>query len=91
MIFSSMSHWEMPNSRRIYLLYERNKIYMDILKNRTGLYCTEEMITEFVKFRNDITHGKYRTIDSSIAITSYTLMALSYCCFLQRIGMREMN
>ena len=89
MIFSSMSHWEMPNSRRIYLLYERNKIYMDILKNRTGLYCTEEMITEFVKFRNDITHGKYRTIDSSIAITSYTLMALSYCCFLQRIGMRE--
>lgn len=87
MIGSSMAHWGMANSRKIYLLYAKNKAYMDILKEKTDLSCTEEDIIAFVKYRNDITHGRNRTVDSVIATTSYTLMALSYCCFLTRIGM----
>ena len=89
LIGNSMSHWGMANSRKIYLLYEKNKTYMDIFKSKTNLSCTEEDIVSFIKFRNDVTHGRYRTIDSEIVITSYTLMALSYCCFLRRIGMQE--
>ena len=89
MIGSSMSHWGMANSRKIYLLYEKNKIFMDILKTRTSLSCTEEDVIAFVKYRNDITHGRYRTVDSVIATASYTLMALAYSCFLTRMGMQE--
>lgn len=89
MIGSSMPHWGMANSRKIYLLYEKNKTYMDILKTRASLSCTEEDVIAFVKYRNDITHGRYRTVDSVIATASYTLMALSYACFLTRIGMKE--
>ena len=89
MIGSSMSHWGMANSRKIYLLYEKNKIFMDILKTRTSLSCTEEDVIAFVKYRNDITHGRYRTVDSVIATASYTLMALAYACFLTRMGMQQ--
>ena len=89
MIGSSISHWGMANSRKIFLLYQRNQKYMDILKYKTNLFCTEEDIGAFVTFRNDVTHGRYRTIDSVVATTSYTLMALAYCCFLTRIGMQE--
>lgn len=89
MIGSSMSHWGMANSRKIYLLYEKNKIFMDILETRTSLSCTEEDVIAFVKYRNDITHGRYRTVDSVIATASYTLMALAYSCFLTRMGMQE--
>ena len=89
MIGSSMSHWGMANSRKIYLLYEKNKIFMDILEPRTSLSCTEEDVIAFVKYRNDITHGRYRTVDSVIATASYTLMALAYSCFLTRMGMQE--
>ena len=89
LISGSMSNWGMANSRKIYLLYERNKPYMDIFKSKRGLSCTEEDIVTFVKFRNDVTHGRYRTIDSVVVATSFTLMSLSYCCFLRRIGMQE--
>jgi len=89
MIGSSMSHWGMANSRKIYLLYEKNKVFMNILKAKADLSCTEEDLVAFVKYRNDITHGRYRTVDSVIAKASYTLMVLSYCCFFTRIGMRE--
>lgn len=67
MICSTMSHWGMANSRKIYLLYEKNKVFMDILKAKTNLSCTEEDLAAFVKYRNDITHGRYRTVDSVIA------------------------
>lgn len=89
MIGSSISHWGMANSRKIYLLYKQQETFMKILKEKAKLSCTEESIAIFVKYRNDITHGRYRTLDSTIVETAYTLMALAYCCFLLRVGMRE--
>lgn len=86
MIMGSMSHWEMANSRRIYLLYEKQREYMDIIKRKWGLACTEEDIANFVKYRNDVTHGKHRTLDSVVATSACTLMVLTYCCFLLRMG-----
>lgn len=86
MIASSMSHWGMANSRRIYLLYKKQEVFMNIWREK---YCTEEDIAAFVKYRNDITHGRYRTMDSVIAETAYTLMALTYCCFLLRVGISD--
>ena len=89
MIFSSISHWGMANSRKIHLLYKRQDYYMKILKEKAQLSCTEEDIATFVKYMNDITHGRYSTLDSVVAETAYTLMALAYCCFLLRIGIKD--
>jgi len=89
MIGASMSHWGMANSRKIYLLYMQKSKYMKVLEEKFKLSCSEEDIATYVKYRNDITHGRYRTLDPVIAKTAYTLMALSYCCFLERIGMKE--
>lgn len=89
MIYSSISHWGMANSRKIYLLYKKQEEYMKILEERANLSCTEDDIAAFVKYRNDITHGRYRTLDSVIARTAYTLMALAYCCFLLRNGIKD--
>lgn len=89
MIFNSMSHWGMANSRKIYLLYKKQDYYMIILNEKAKLSCTEENIAAFVKYRNDITHGRYRTLDSVIAETAYALMALAYCCFLLRMGIKD--
>ena len=89
MIFNSISHWGMANSRKIYLLYKKQDYYMKILNEKAKLSCTEEDIAAFVKYRNDITHGRYRTLDSVIAATAYALMALAYCCFLLRMGIKN--
>ena len=89
MIGGSMSHWRMAKSREIFLLYMKNQLYMDIYKTINDIPCTEEDIAAFVKYRNDVTHGRYRTMDSDIANVAYTLIALTYCCFLRRIGMHE--
>lgn len=89
LIGSSLSHWGMANSRKIYLLYLKNKQYMDIYKNINNISCTEAGIETFVKYRNDITHGRYRTLDLNIVEVAYTLIALSYCSFFQRLGMQE--
>lgn len=88
-IMGSIAHWSMANSRKIFLLYQKNQKYMDILNRRAKFSCDEKDIESFVRYRNDITHGRYRTIDSAIAETYYILMVLSYCCFSQRIGMKE--
>jgi len=89
MIFNSISHWGMANSRKIYLLYKKQDYYMKILNEKAKLSCTEEDIAAFVKYRNDITHGRYRTLDSVIVATAYALMALAYCCFLLRMGIKD--
>ena len=62
---------------------------MDIYKNINNIPCTEAGIETFVKYRNDITHGRYRTLDLNIVEVAYTLIALSYCSFFQRLGMQE--
>lgn len=89
LIGSSLSHWGMANSRKIYLLYLKNQQYIDIYKKQNNISCTEAGIEILVKYRNDITHGRYRTLDLNIAEVAYTLIALAYCCFFQRIGMQE--
>lgn len=46
-------------------------------------------INNFVKYRNSITHGRYKVLDEKIAFTAVILEGLVYCCILTRIGMEE--
>ncbi len=86
MIFGSIRNWSMTASDKILLLYER---YADEMQrfNPLNTVIGREEINEFVKFRNDVTHGSYRVMDGKIELTAHVLSGLVYCCLLNRIGM----
>ena len=47
---------------------------------------SEERVKKFVKYRNDITHGRYRVLDMEVGLTALLLSGLVYCNILDRIG-----
>ena len=59
---------------------------MNILNREIGISIREDEIKDFVKYRNDITHGNHRVLDKRIACTAHLLSGLVYCSLLDRIG-----
>lgn len=91
LIFSSIRHWTMPASDRFCELYhyyadEMGSLAANIF-NPNKAIMSDEDIQEFVKYRNNITHGSYRMMNEKIATTAFMLQGLVYCCILNRIGM----
>lgn len=85
-IHGSMDHWSLATADRIYLLYQR---YEDIIINMVDCHLTigADEINKFVKFRNNVTHGRHRIVDEVVGVTAIVLQGLVYCCMLTRIGM----
>lgn len=86
MIFSSLSHWSNSLAERIFCLYKKFFVEINILNREIGVRLGEEEIKAFVKYRNDITHGNHRVLDRRIAYTAHLLSGLVYCSLLDRIG-----
>ncbi len=86
MIFSSLSHWTNSLAERIFCLYKKFIVEMNILNREIGISIREDEIKDFVKYRNDITHGNHRVLDKRIACTAHLLSGLVYCSLLDRIG-----
>ena len=85
LIESSMSHWTMSASDQIKLLFHMYQQEMWAIA-KPGRQCSDDGIDNFVKYRNDITHGSYRVMNPEVAYTTYLLACLVYCCVLTRIG-----
>lgn len=86
-IFANIRHWGMASSDQITYLYNS---YREILISvPVQFIITEKDIANFVKFRNDITHGRTRIINRNIAQTGVILEHLVYCCVLSRIGLTK--
>lgn len=86
MIFSSIGNWSSTLAEKtiaLYALYS-NEMH-EISKNFIVVH--DDHIKNFVKYRNDITHGKHRVLDYNIATTAHVLAGLVYCCILTRIGL----
>lgn len=88
MIFGNIKHWSMAVSDKIYALYERYEQEMLII-NPSDFHIVDEDIHNFIKYRNNITHGNFSVIDPRIVITAYILAGLVYCCLLARIGIER--
>ena len=84
-IHGSMDHWSLATADRIYILYQR---YEDIIINMVDCHLTigADEINKFVKFRNNVTHGRHRIVDEVVGVTAIALQGLVYCCMLTRIG-----
>lgn len=91
LIESSMSHWSMAASDQIKELYHRYDEEMRLIAQKSFMTIEDEDIDNFVKYRNDITHGSYRVLDHKIAFTTHILACLVYCCVLTRIGVNRDN
>lgn len=88
-IFSDIRHWGMATADNIITLYHQHQMAMAIICSRIGAEVTDDDIENFIKYRNDITHGSYRVNNLRISQTSYVLECLVYCCLLARIGISE--
>lgn len=48
-----------------------------------------DSVCKLVKFRNGITHGRFKIMDTEIAETAFIVSQLIYCCVLKRIGLDD--
>lgn len=87
-IFSNIKTWSYPLAERICALYREYTKEIEKMNN-TNVPVTEESIRKFVKYRNDITHGKHRILDLEIAVTAHCMCGLVYCCILNRVGLER--
>lgn len=85
LISSNIKYWSLPLAEKLCALYHKYEEEIEIL-NISGIRITDEGIKEFVKYRNDITHGKHRIPNIQISITAYYMCGIIYCCILERIG-----
>ena len=88
LIFSNIKHWTMTISDRIYDLFCRYEQEMCLL-NPSGIVIGFNEINDFIKYRNNITHGGQSVMDMTIATTAYVLSGLVYCCLLTRAGLER--
>ena len=78
----------MTISDRIYALFCRYEQEMCLL-NPSGIVIGFNEINDFIKYRNNITHGGQSVMDMTIATTTYVLSGLVYCCLLTRAGLER--
>lgn len=85
MIFSSVGNWTFPLAEKLIALYHTYENEMRKV-NRSRYLINDSDIKDFVKYRNDITHGRHRVLDQRMATTAHILAGLVYCCLLSRIN-----
>lgn len=88
-IYGNIRHWGMATADSVIELYRRHEKAMQTICGKVRMFVEDSDINEFIKYRNDITHGSYRVNNIRIANTAYVLSCLVYCCLLARIGIDE--
>ena len=87
-IFSSINRWSFSARDRIQILWDVHKEAMNELLRNSDINQTID-IGEFIKYRNNITHGAEIEVTDDIATIAWALRGLIYCCVLKRIGIDE--
>lgn len=88
-IFSSIRHWNQAFADRVLVLSRELKKEMNPIYKHFYRSLTKRSIDSFVKYRNNLTHGKFVTCSDRIAETAFLLMCLVYCSVLSRCGVSK--
>lgn len=88
-IYGNIRHWGMATADSVSELYRKHEKAMQTICGKVRMFVEDRDINEFIKYRNDVTHGSYRVNNIRIANTAYVLSCLVYCCLLARIGIDE--
>ena len=85
MIYGDIKRWNGTTREEIIALFNKYRSYMD---NYFAFEATidEKDIGAFVKYRNDISHGNYRVMNSQIRKTTLAMKVLVYLSLLHRSG-----
>lgn len=86
-IDGNIKHWGMATADQVEYLYNKHMNAVESIPAVVKL--GKDDISNFIKYRNDITHGSYRVGDKRIAQTAFALEGLVYCCILSRVGIPE--
>ena len=86
LVFGSIKNWSFSFSDRIQQLVDYCNNFRVIAQAE---HLDEKSISAFVKYRNDITHGRAIQMSQEVAQTSFELAALVCCCFYKRIGVSD--
>lgn len=90
-IFGSISHWDNPLAERINDAWKEHVEVLRPFLKRYWIDVFENDIDFFVKTRNNITHNGLASLDNKVVNTAFALMALTYTCTLERMGMDSAN
>ena len=88
-IKSSISTWTIPAKKQVWSIYENNFDIIQHICDKKGVYLSYKQVSDFIKFRNDITHGKFPHFTEEIVNTAYVLKILIYVSLLKRIGLED--
>lgn len=88
-IFGNLSHWCQPLSERAWEAWKQHQDTIKPMLERYDISISESDIAFFVKARNNITHNGITSFDDQVATTSFSLLAIIYCCTLTRLGMDD--
>ena len=84
-ILSSVGYWSLTFADKIQQMVKLFKNNMNMFAG-AKLNIDKNAVSRFVKYRNDITHGRTRLMNQDIADTYFALSGLVCCCFFKRIG-----
>lgn len=88
LISSSMSHWNVTLRQRIEALFEIHRSSIEKIAS-DGINEEAFSIREFVKYRNNISHGKSSVPNKLICNTTIILRILVFCSFFTRLGLAK--
>lgn len=86
-ISGSLAHWNNPLAERIIKAWNEHVEILRPFLCRYGIDVFDEDINAFVKARNNVTHNGLISLDNKVVNTAFVLMALTYVCTLERMGM----
>lgn len=84
-ILSSIGYWSLTFADKIQQMVKLFENNMNMFAG-AKLNIDKNAVSRFVKYRNDITHGRTRLMNQDIADTYFALSGLVCCCFFKRIG-----
>ena len=84
LINGSINHWSLALCDKIKIMYHKYENEINLLSS--NMENIDNAIELFVKYRNNITHGSYKVMDSTVANMTSLLTGLVYCNFLTRMG-----
>ncbi len=84
LVFNSIKHWSLTAFERIALLFQNYREELAEYHTKWYYDINEEDIQAFVKYRNNITHGKYQNLTQQITDCTKSMQVLVLCSLLDR-------
>ena len=90
-ILGEMKYWNLSLADKLSVISEKYNYILINVGSSFGFnfFATYEDISDFVRLRNNNSHGRFTKVSKKQAETAYWMIGLIYCCVLSRIGLNS--